>query len=179
MVCSDESNFGENTHAIERDGEMLDMRDWQCNVVEGPVVTTGAPTRSLLGHQVKGRGPIAVGWSDNAQLQDVVEHLACNVKSLWRQVSCPTTNRWACGGDVICDSVFNGSLVVANPILSADFLQHYNLVVDMHSQCLSDARYHHQTDSARNYVLRHHMTQYFRIPCSHSAMFCYRSGMRG
>ena len=110
MVCSDESNFGENTRAIEREGEILDMRDWQCNVVEGPVVTTGAPvTRSLLGHQVKGRGPIAVGWSDNAQFQDVVELLACNVKSLWHQASCLTTKRWACGGDVMCYSVFNGS----------------------------------------------------------------------
>lgn len=55
MICSDEVNFGENTRAVERDGEVLDMWDCisirHCNVVEGLVVTTGAPvTRNLLGH---------------------------------------------------------------------------------------------------------------------------------
>ena len=91
MVGFDEIDFGEDCFAMKRCRKILDVRNWiairNCDEVERAVVTTRTPVTS--------------------------EFCFYHFEAVWRKTSGTAEGRRTTGGDVVCDVMFDSSIVVA------------------------------------------------------------------
>ena len=118
MVGFDEIDFREDCFAMKRCRKVLDVRNWiairNCDAVERAVVTTRTPVpRCRLRYHVKWRRPAARRRTDDSKLKHVVEFCFCHFEAVWRKTSGTAEGRRTTGDDVVCDVVFDSSIVVA------------------------------------------------------------------
>ena len=106
MVSSYQASFGKGCAARKAVGVVLYVWDWvpvrDGASFKGSVVSTGPPAAVLLGHEIEGRRPWALGTSGSAVPQHGIKLGLGDSQAVWGQAAWMAGYRWArCCADVM------------------------------------------------------------------------------